>query len=146
MGLNVLAPGFSDPVLASQAVFRTVMEAMARPGSVAAVDAAVTPPVPLGIAAATLALTLLDFETPVWLDPALAAASDIGSWLKFHTSAPLTADSGAAAFAFIAEPARMPDFDTFCQGSVNIRIARRPSCWRWSICRKATGSSSPVPA
>ena len=32
----MLAPGFSDPVLASQAVFRTVMEAMARPGSIAA--------------------------------------------------------------------------------------------------------------
>jgi alpha-D-ribose 1-methylphosphonate 5-triphosphate synthase subunit PhnH len=114
----MLAPGFSDPVLASQAVFRTVMEAMARPGSVAAVDAAVTPPAPLGIAAAAVALTLLDFETPVWLDPALAAASDIGDWLKFHTGAPLTADPGAAAFAFIEDPARMPDFDSFCQGSV----------------------------
>jgi alpha-D-ribose 1-methylphosphonate 5-triphosphate synthase subunit PhnH len=114
----MLAPGFSDPVLASQAVFRTVMEAMARPGGVAAIDAAVTPPAPLGIAASAVALTLLDFETPVWLDPALAAASEIGGWLKFHTGAPLTADPGAAAFAFIADPVRMPDFDSFCQGSV----------------------------
>jgi alpha-D-ribose 1-methylphosphonate 5-triphosphate synthase subunit PhnH len=118
MGLNVLAPGFSDPVLASQAVFRTVMEALARPGSVATIDAAVTPPAPLGTAAAAVALTLLDFETPVWLDPALAAASDITGWLRFHTGAPLTADPGVAAFAFIADPARMPDFDRFCQGSV----------------------------
>ena len=118
MDLNVLAPGFSDPVLASQAVFRTVMEAMARPGSVATIDAAVTPPAPLGIAAAALALTLLDFETPVWLDSTLAAASDIGDWLKFHTGAPLTADTGTAAFAFIADPARTPDFDRFCRGSV----------------------------
>jgi alpha-D-ribose 1-methylphosphonate 5-triphosphate synthase subunit PhnH len=114
----MLAPGFSDPVLASQAAFRTVMEAMARPGSVAAVDAAVTPPAPLSIAAAAVALTLLDFETPMWLDSTLAGASDIGVWLKFHTGAPLTADCGAAAFAFIANPARMPDFDGFCRGSV----------------------------
>jgi alpha-D-ribose 1-methylphosphonate 5-triphosphate synthase subunit PhnH len=114
----MLAPGFSDPVLASQAVFRTVMEALARPGGVAAIDATVAAPAPLGIAAAALALTLLDFETPVWLDPTLAGASEIGAWFKFHTGAPLTADPGAAAFAFIAEPARMPDFDSFCRGSV----------------------------
>jgi alpha-D-ribose 1-methylphosphonate 5-triphosphate synthase subunit PhnH len=118
MGLNVLAPGFSDPVLASQAVFRSVMEAMARPGSVAAIDAAVTPPATLGVAAAAIALTLLDFETPVWFDPTLAAASDFGGWLKFHTGAPLTTDPGAAAFVFIADPARMLDLDSFCQGSV----------------------------
>jgi alpha-D-ribose 1-methylphosphonate 5-triphosphate synthase subunit PhnH len=114
----MLAPGFSDPVLASQAVFRTVMEAMARPGSVATVDAAVAAPAPLGIAAAALALTLLDFETPVWLDPTLAEASDIGGWVKFHTGAPLATDPGACAFAFIADPARMPDFESFCRGSV----------------------------
>jgi alpha-D-ribose 1-methylphosphonate 5-triphosphate synthase subunit PhnH len=118
MGQDVLTPGFADPVLASQAVFRTVMEAMARPGGVAAIDAAVAAPAPLGTAAAALALTLLDFETPVWLDSSLAGASEIGGWFKFHTGAPLTTDPGAAAFAFIVEPARMPDFDGFCQGSV----------------------------
>jgi alpha-D-ribose 1-methylphosphonate 5-triphosphate synthase subunit PhnH len=114
----MLAPGFSDPVLASQSVFRTVMEAMARPGSVAAVDAAVTAPPPLGTAAAALALTLLDFETPVWLDAALAQTTEIGGWLRFHTGAPLTTDPGAAAFAFITDPAKMPVFDAFCRGSV----------------------------
>jgi alpha-D-ribose 1-methylphosphonate 5-triphosphate synthase subunit PhnH len=114
----MLAPGFSDPVLASQAVFRAVMEAMARPGSVAAVDAALAPPAPLGTAAAALALTLLDFETPVWLDPQLADASDIADWFKFHTGASITTDPGDAAFAFIAEPARLPEFAGFCCGSM----------------------------
>jgi alpha-D-ribose 1-methylphosphonate 5-triphosphate synthase subunit PhnH len=114
----MLAPGFSDPVLASQAVFRTVMEAMARPGLIATVDTEVAPPAPLGIAVASLALTLLDFETPVWLDPGLARASDIAGWFKFHTGASITADPGAAAFAFIADPADMPAFDRFCLGTV----------------------------
>jgi alpha-D-ribose 1-methylphosphonate 5-triphosphate synthase subunit PhnH len=114
----VLAPGFSDPVLASQAVFRSVMEAMARPGLIAAVAADVAPPAPLGIAAASLALTLLDFETLVWLDHDLAGAADIAGWFKFHTGASITAEPGAAAFAFIANPVDLPAFDRFCLGSV----------------------------
>jgi alpha-D-ribose 1-methylphosphonate 5-triphosphate synthase subunit PhnH len=114
----MLVPGFSDPVLASQAVFRTVMEAMARPGQIAKIDLVIAPPAPLGIAAAALALTLLDFETPVWLDPTLAAAPDVGDWLKFHTGAPRAADPAAAAFALIAEPAVISGFDAFSLGSV----------------------------
>jgi alpha-D-ribose 1-methylphosphonate 5-triphosphate synthase subunit PhnH len=114
----MLVPGFSDPVLASQAVFRTVMEAMARPGEIAEIDVALAPPPPLGIAAAALALTLLDFETPVWLDPTLAAAPEVDGWLKFHTGAPRAADPATAAFAFIAKPAAMPAFDAFGLGSV----------------------------
>jgi alpha-D-ribose 1-methylphosphonate 5-triphosphate synthase subunit PhnH len=114
----MLVPGFSDPVLASQAVFRTVMEAMARPGSIAEIDVALAPPAPLGIAAAALALALLDFETPVWLDPTLAAAPEIDGWLKFHTGAPIAADPASAAFAFIAEPVAMRGFDVFALGSI----------------------------
>jgi alpha-D-ribose 1-methylphosphonate 5-triphosphate synthase subunit PhnH len=114
----MLLPGFSDPVLASQAVFRTVMEAMARPGQITELGVTIAPPAPLGIAAAALALTLLDFETVVWLDPTLAVAPEVDSWLKFHTGAPRATDPAAAAFAFIAEPAAMPDFDAFGLGSV----------------------------
>jgi alpha-D-ribose 1-methylphosphonate 5-triphosphate synthase subunit PhnH len=114
----MLVPGFSDPVLASQAVFRTVMEAMARPGTISEIDVALGPPAPLGVAAAALALTLLDYETPVWLDPTLAAAPEVDGWLKFHTGAPRAAGPATAAFAFIAEPAAMPAFDAFGLGSV----------------------------
>jgi alpha-D-ribose 1-methylphosphonate 5-triphosphate synthase subunit PhnH len=114
----MLAPGFSDPVLASQAVFRAVMEAMARPGTIAELDVAITSPAPLGVAAAALALALLDFETPFWLDPTLAAAPDVDGWFKFHTGAPRTADSVSAAFAFVAKPATLPGFETFDLGSI----------------------------
>jgi alpha-D-ribose 1-methylphosphonate 5-triphosphate synthase subunit PhnH len=114
----MLAPGFSDPVLASQAVFRTVMEAMARPGTIAELDVAITSPAPLGVAAAALALTLLDFETLLWLDPMLAAAPAVDGWLKFHTGARRTADPASAAFAFVAKPATLPGFDAFDLGNI----------------------------
>jgi alpha-D-ribose 1-methylphosphonate 5-triphosphate synthase subunit PhnH len=48
----------------------------------------------------------------------LAETAEISDWLKFHTGAPLTGEPGTAAFAFIADPAKMPGFDVFCGGSV----------------------------
>jgi alpha-D-ribose 1-methylphosphonate 5-triphosphate synthase subunit PhnH len=114
----MLAPAFTNPVLASQAVFRSVMDAMARPGTIMATSGLTEAPHPLGLAAAAVALTLLDYETPVWLDSTLTRASDVADWLKFHTGAPLTDDPQRAAFAFIADPQRMPAFGTFAQGSM----------------------------
>ena len=112
----MLAPAFDDPALASQAVFRTVMEAMARPGLPRPLVARLAPPAPLSPTAAAVALTLLDYETPFWLDQALATDA-VAPWLKFHTDAPLTENPAQAAFAFISDPAAMPDFGTFAQGS-----------------------------
>jgi alpha-D-ribose 1-methylphosphonate 5-triphosphate synthase subunit PhnH len=114
----MLAPAFRDPPRATQAVFRTVMRATARPGRVQSLAGGLSPPAPLNPAAAALALTLLDYETPVWLDPPLAAAPEVGDWLRFHTGAPLTGDCGEAAFAFVSDPVRLPPFDSFSLGSL----------------------------
>jgi len=114
----MLAPAFADPPRATQSVFRCVMEAMARPGLPRPLEPPLDAPAPLGPAAAALALTLLDYETPFWLDPPLAAAPGLREWFKFHTGAPLAADGARAAFAFIADPARCPAFDTFAAGSL----------------------------
>jgi alpha-D-ribose 1-methylphosphonate 5-triphosphate synthase subunit PhnH len=114
----MLAPAFADPVRASQAVFRSVMDAMARPGNIVATGGLARAPQPLGLAAAAVALTLLDYETPVWLDPALAQSPEVAAWLRFHTGAPLTDDPHQAAFGFIADPTKMPQFEAFCQGSM----------------------------
>jgi alpha-D-ribose 1-methylphosphonate 5-triphosphate synthase subunit PhnH len=114
----VLAPAFANPVLASQAVFRSVMDAMARPGKIFVTDGLAQAPPPLGLAAAAVALTLLDYETPVWLDSALAQAPDVAGWFRFHSGAPLTDDPQRAAFAFIADPQHMPEFGAFAQGSM----------------------------
>ena len=114
----MLAPAFADPVRASQAVFRAVMDAMARPGTIVAIGGLAQAPHPLDLAAAAIALTLTDYETPVWLDPVLAQSPEIAAWLRFHTGAPLTDDPRPAAFGFIADPSRMLQFEAFSQGSM----------------------------
>jgi alpha-D-ribose 1-methylphosphonate 5-triphosphate synthase subunit PhnH len=114
----MLAPAFEDPALASQAVFRTVMEAMARPGLARALPCGLTVPPPLFPSAAAVALTLLDYETPFWLDQTLAEAGEVAAWIRFHTGAPQTADRARAAFGFVSAPAAMPSFDVFSAGSI----------------------------
>ena len=114
----MLAPAFADPALASQTVFRTVMEAMARPALPRPLSAPLKPPQPLSPIAAAVALTLIDYETAFWLDAPLAADGTVAAWLSFHTGASVAADAASASFAFVSDPAAMPPFGTFAQGSV----------------------------
>ena len=114
----MLAAAFEDPALASQAVFRTVMEAMARPGLARPLPCGLAVPAPLLPTAAAVALTLLDCETPFWLDPALAEAGEVGAWIRFHTGATPVADPAHAAFGFVSVPAAMPAFEAFAAGSI----------------------------
>lgn len=114
--MSAVAAGFAEPVLAAQATFRTVMDAMARPGTARQL-AGIAAPAPLSPAAAAIALTLLDYETPFWLDPPLAAAPQVARWISFHTGAPRTDDPATAAFAFVADSAAAPPFDTFAIGN-----------------------------
>lgn len=90
-----LAPGFADPVLDSQKSFRAVLAAMAEPGRRIALSPDLAPPRPLRPATAAVALALIDYDTPVWLCPAVAGAAD---WLRFHTGCPVVAEPSAAAF------------------------------------------------
>jgi len=114
----MLAPAFDDPALASQAVFRTVMEALARPGLPRPLVSKLSVPPPLSKTAAAVALTLLDYETPFWLDHELAAAGEVAAWFTFHTGAPQATDSARATFGFVSDPAAMPPFDAFSPGSL----------------------------
>ncbi len=93
-----LSAGFAAPVADAQRCFRAVLDAMARPGTIAAVPAP-DAPAPLMAAAAAVLLALADHETPLALDPALDAARH---WIAFHTGAPLTHDAGQAAFVCAA--------------------------------------------
>lgn len=117
MSQTLMATGFADPVFDQQATFRAAMWALSRPGRVEPIRAGLTPPAPLNAEAAALALALCDYETPLWLDPVLAGAPAVADFLRFHTGAPIVAEAREARFALIAEPADMPDFFDFAQGS-----------------------------
>ena len=109
--------GFADKVLAAQSTFRSVMDAMARPGTVQRIQAVSGVPTPMMRGAAAIALTLFDQDTPVWLDSRLAATMDVAKWIKFHTSAPVIADPAICAFAVVADAAALPSFEQFAFGS-----------------------------
>ncbi|SHJ47670.1 alpha-D-ribose 1-methylphosphonate 5-triphosphate synthase subunit PhnH [Bradyrhizobium lablabi] len=111
-----LPAGFADKVLSAQTTFRSVMDAMARPGSVRRIAVATGAPHPLMKGSAAIALTLFDHDTPVWLDPLMSETSEVTKWLKFHTGAPVIADSSVCHFALIGDPSALPALDRFAFG------------------------------
>ena len=115
--LPTLEPAFRDPVRQSQSVFRLAMEAMASPGRIVALRSGLAPPAPLNGPAAALLLTLCDYQTPVWLDPALVESTDVATFLRFHTGAGLVRAPSDATFAAIADAMATPPLSTFAQGT-----------------------------
>jgi alpha-D-ribose 1-methylphosphonate 5-triphosphate synthase subunit PhnH len=111
-----LPAGFADKVLSAQSVFRSVMDAMARPGSIQRIASAAGAPAAMMRGTAAIALTLFDHDTPIWLDAQMSATPDVAKWLKFHTSAPVIADSSIASFALVGDPENLPSFDRFAFG------------------------------
>ncbi|MGU3495775.1 phosphonate C-P lyase system protein PhnH [Xanthobacteraceae bacterium A53D] len=112
-----LALGFGDPVREAQATFKAVMWAVARPGDRVPLGTGLAPPLPLTPELAACALALCDYETPIWLDPALARHADVRDFLRFHTGAPLTEEPDAARFALVREPKNLLPFTAFAQGT-----------------------------
>jgi alpha-D-ribose 1-methylphosphonate 5-triphosphate synthase subunit PhnH len=115
--VDELPPGFADKVLMAQSTFRSVMDAMAHPGSVQRIAAASGVPMSMLPGTAAIALTLFDHDTPVWLDSRMAAAGDVAKWLKFHTGAPVLQDGSVCSFALIGDAAALPGLDRFSFGS-----------------------------
>jgi alpha-D-ribose 1-methylphosphonate 5-triphosphate synthase subunit PhnH len=112
-----LPAGFADKVASAQSTFRSVMDAMARPGSVQQVAAAVGTPPSVMRGTAAIALTLFDHDTPIWLDARMSETTDVAKWLKFHSGAPVVADSSICHFALIGKAAALPDLDRFSFGT-----------------------------
>ena len=111
MSNTLSLPGFSDPVHEAQATFRAVLGAMARPARLHQAGESLTAPAPLDRATAAVLLTLVDNETPLWLDPAADAAR---AWLAFHCGADLIEQRDNAAFALALS---LPDLGTLAAGS-----------------------------
>jgi alpha-D-ribose 1-methylphosphonate 5-triphosphate synthase subunit PhnH len=109
----LLAAGLLDPVHESQQAFRAVLDALARPGQVRTIGAAL-PQVELGGAMARLLLSLCDDETPVrWQHSELA----LPQWLRFHTGAPVAESTSAAGFAVVTDLEQPVVLSDFAQGS-----------------------------
>lgn len=112
-----LPAGFADKVLSAQTTFRSVMDAMAHPGSVRRIAAVAGAPGAMMRGTAAIALTLFDHDTPLWLDPQMSESPDVGKWLKFHTGAPVIADASICSFALIGDARALPALDGFAFGS-----------------------------
>ncbi|MBX9910227.1 MAG: phosphonate C-P lyase system protein PhnH [Beijerinckiaceae bacterium] len=114
-GDTLIAAGFSDPVFQSQNAFRALLAALSEPG--ARQEIARETPAPDGLdgAAATVLLTLADYETPIWLAPALRIGA-AGAWLRFHCGAALVDDPASASFAVIDGSAHGPLLAEFNPG------------------------------
>lgn len=116
MAADTLSGGFHDPVFQTQAIFRLVMDAMARPGTLQRVRDDAGAPLPLGAAAGAIALTLTDHDTPVWLTRGLQKSA-LPGWLAFHTGAPLALEKVEACFAIIEAGVTLPTFGLFSPGT-----------------------------
>jgi alpha-D-ribose 1-methylphosphonate 5-triphosphate synthase subunit PhnH len=114
IALQDLAPGFNDPQLDAQRVFRQLLQAMSRPGQIAPLDRLPDAPKPLSPAAAAVALTLFDLDTPIWLSEGLRAAA--GDYIAFHTGAPITDDLAEASFVLVEDGRKLPDLNVIARG------------------------------
>ncbi len=104
---NALTLGFADIAGDAQACFRLLLDAIAHPGRVHEVRG-IESPAPLCQSAASVVLTLMDHETPLWLDPAVDAARP---WIAFHTGAPVIADPARAMFVLaMSFPDQLPSW------------------------------------
>ena len=112
-----LPAGFADKVLSAQSTFRSVMDAMARPGTVQQVIASVGTPGPMMRGTAAIALTLFDHDTPIWLDARMSESSEVAKWLKFHSGAPVLDDPSVCHFALIGNGSALPDLSRFSFGT-----------------------------
>jgi alpha-D-ribose 1-methylphosphonate 5-triphosphate synthase subunit PhnH len=99
LDLAGISAGFSEPGAGSQAVFRSALEALSRPGRVVEIPSDAAAPVMLHPASAALGLALLDQDTRAWLGSRVRRA---GPYFRFHTGCALVERPQQADFAFLA--------------------------------------------
>lgn len=112
--MRAVLPGFANPGMDAQQVFRATLSALAEPGL--PVDVTVGLPV-MGMPSAALAvaLALLDIDTPVWLSSSIDEST--GAYLRFHSGVRFVSDPGLAAFALVASASELPRLGVFNMGT-----------------------------
>lgn len=114
--LNAIGAGFNNEALGSQAVFRTALDALSRPGRWSPIARDAQTPATSNPAAAALLLALLDADCTLWASPALAASPAM-AWLRFHTGCQPVADIERAQFAWIGAGDAVPALSDFSWGT-----------------------------
>lgn len=107
--------GFAAPIFDAQSVFRLLLDALARPGTVQDVGGlGLTPQAGLSVGAMAVLLCLADHATPVWLKGGKEHPASY--WLSFHTGAAAVEKPGAARFALLDENEAEPPISAFAAG------------------------------
>lgn len=96
----ICAPGFTNPVLDSQAVYSTIMSAMSEPAKMFALKKYCDGPTSLFPTTAGIALTLFDNDTYILH---ASAQQDAQEWIRFHCGAPITQDENHADYAIVSQ-------------------------------------------
>jgi alpha-D-ribose 1-methylphosphonate 5-triphosphate synthase subunit PhnH len=113
--LSGVGTGFNEPVFQSQDTYRLILHAMAFPGRIMTGSYGLGNEIMMDQATAAVCLTLLDRETPLWLQDGYAPS--LGAWLRFFCGCELVDDPSQATFALILEPRRMPSLNQFSNGT-----------------------------
>ena len=112
--MRAVLPGFANPGMDAQQVFRATLSALAEPGL--PVDVTVDLP-GLGVprTAMAVALALLDIDTPLWLSPSIDET--MRAYLRFHAGVRFVSDPKLAAFALVTTASELPKLAVFNVGT-----------------------------
>ncbi|PHQ71912.1 MAG: phosphonate C-P lyase system protein PhnH [Sneathiella sp.] len=119
--MNIATPvsrtlGFDNKVFDATATFRTVLEALSRPGTIHPLPAAVQTLPGISAPAMAVLLTLADVDTPVWI-AAECDSPELRAHLKFHAGCPITSDPARAIFALLSITSDMTVIKQFSIGT-----------------------------
>ena len=95
----MIESAFINPSHDMARAFRPILDAMANPGRILPFAPALSSPPGFAPEAAAVAITMCDFQTPIWLEEELRTPA-IEHYLRFHAGAPLTQIETDAAFVF----------------------------------------------
>ncbi len=123
MSTTIAKPGFESPVEAAQDCFRILLQSLSRPGKIERLRM-LAPSIDHGCPVQdttmagflTIALSLCDADTTIWLDEQLQCP-ELKQHIRFHCASPLVTLPEKATFAFIHQVQNMPHLQDFCQGS-----------------------------
>lgn len=114
--LQRMQPGFDDPVLDSQVVFRRALQALSMPGRLVDLPNLATAPKLGHSASALLLLALADSDCALWLSRSLAG-SDAQAWLRFHTGCRFVQEPAQANFLWLCAGDPWPALSEMNAGS-----------------------------